>query len=462
MGFRSVIAMLALTAGGGAQAAPPPTVAKPQPTAPTITAIEAPVPPTIQPAPTKTRAPIPLPYTPEDSNDRYGILPSPDGTTLHLVGSFRDGIAAELNTALSENPKIRKVVLSSFGGSLLEGRAVEKIIRRQGLDTHVELICASACTLAYMGGTNRSIAPTARLGFHQATQAVFGFAMPVPDTEKSAANRALRGFMQGHSLSAGFIEQTLATDGQDLWYPEHSALKDEQIITVAASPAVSGIAPVGSWTKAEAMEKEQFSSPLWQQVRIELPKAYRIAVGTAWIRTAVKQGKLTPVQSARYALITALLKDADSLPDAVVDQFISSEAAYWSAKIDVTNSYCVGQFTRCFPVAMPDDAAQMAAQDAILLRMVAVKPAKVKPDLERSRIAEAQLLDFWAEMLASGEFDSHGVMRNFSREPASYLNALIKMPLARRVEIYRNLAVTMLHPPASPFDLPKPAMPNGS
>ena len=89
------------------------------------------------------------------------------------MGSFRSGISAALKTMLFKNPTVETVVLSSPGGSMIDGIAVEKIIRQHGVNTHVELMCASACSEAFQGGKHRTVAPTGRLGFHQATQAVF-------------------------------------------------------------------------------------------------------------------------------------------------------------------------------------------------------------------------------------------------------------------------------------------------
>jgi len=59
------------------------------------------------------------------------------------------------------------VVLASEGGLVGEAIQLARWIRQQRLATAVEGECASACVLAFSGGTERYLGPAARLGLHQ-------------------------------------------------------------------------------------------------------------------------------------------------------------------------------------------------------------------------------------------------------------------------------------------------------
>ena len=65
------------------------------------------------------------------------------------------------------------VVLDSDGGQLLAGIEVGKIIRLRNYMTLVpdNALCASACAIAWLGGTTRYMAAKARIGFHAAFNA---------------------------------------------------------------------------------------------------------------------------------------------------------------------------------------------------------------------------------------------------------------------------------------------------
>lgn len=62
------------------------------------------------------------------------------------------------------------VLLKSDGGSLAAGLRIGELIRDKGLETAVafDARCASACALAWLGGTKRYMSTSSRIGFHAA------------------------------------------------------------------------------------------------------------------------------------------------------------------------------------------------------------------------------------------------------------------------------------------------------
>jgi hypothetical protein len=93
------------------------------------------------------------------------IVPSDAIATVTIDGplTFDDGAQFQAKTtALTK----AVVVLSSDGGSVAAGITIGETIRRKGFQSFVSGRCASACALAWLGGTPRSGAAEAQIGFH--------------------------------------------------------------------------------------------------------------------------------------------------------------------------------------------------------------------------------------------------------------------------------------------------------
>jgi hypothetical protein len=91
------------------------------------------------------------------------------GTVLRITGPLEAGDDKRLIRHLLEADK-PVVSFSSPGGSLLVGLNIGRALRLQGVTTVVEddQTCASACGLAWLGGSRRMMGSTARVGFHAA------------------------------------------------------------------------------------------------------------------------------------------------------------------------------------------------------------------------------------------------------------------------------------------------------
>jgi hypothetical protein len=432
--------------------------AEPKPVSTDTPAPAAPSAPPDTTNPKATKRP-PLPdFTPPSPFGDYKLTLSDDKKVVHIMGGFRSGLPGELKQLLASNPTITKAVLSSPGGSMIDGIAVEKIIRKHGLDTHVELLCASACTEAFFGGTKRTVAPTARLGFHQATQGFFGLPIPLGDESDSAPNRLIRKILADRGLSAGFVDKVLATPNRDVWLPDHDQLLAEKIVTQVVKDGRPGIAPLGTWRNAADMERELLTGPLWDYARTHRQKIYYPAALHGWIGNAVSKEKLPPAEQANKSLTSMVLKNADLLPDALLLRFIANEHMIWNKRADATNKGCRSFFRSEFPISVPTDPALLSEREAVLLAMLKAGDGEVVANADRSKSAQASLIDFWAEMVAQGDFDSSKAERNFCVEPLSYYDVLAKLPEAKRPEIYRALVINLLHPVATPEAFKPPSI----
>lgn len=141
---------------------------------------------------------------------------TPDGGTLHLIGEIPIAARAQVAPILSEHPEITQLELSSPGGNIRAARGLANLVLAFQLDTHVAKACSSACTLVFMAGAQRSLAPAARLGFH-------GYDLLVPsghpsiDIEKEMQTDAA--YFLGRGLLPGFVDQVFDVSPDSMWFP---------------------------------------------------------------------------------------------------------------------------------------------------------------------------------------------------------------------------------------------------
>jgi hypothetical protein len=162
----------------------------------------------------------PSPTSEFDSPYQLRVLS--DGTVLEVSGSFSWALPQNFQAVLASAPQVRVVRFDSPGGHIQPALDVALMIRQRGLDTYVGRFCASACTLAYLGGRQRWLAPDARLAFHQ------GHAPGIPPT---LVNTYLREAYEKFAVPAPFIAHVLRIAPDDLWIPTHDELRAARYTT---------------------------------------------------------------------------------------------------------------------------------------------------------------------------------------------------------------------------------------
>lgn len=118
----------------------------------------------------------------------FSLHPNNKPSLLAILaeGEIKAGDEERLQEFLSRQPPKQRVAiyLASPGGALYEGMRLGLFFRIRGIQTVVEggRDCASACALAFLGGTDRAGAPwrsasdDSRLGFHSFSSSDDGFA----------------------------------------------------------------------------------------------------------------------------------------------------------------------------------------------------------------------------------------------------------------------------------------------
>ena len=103
-----------------------------------------------------------------------------EAMAIVVDGVIELGDSDKLELFLQNNPDPGRVVFNSPGGNLVEGMKIGNILRARGLTAEVGRlkggleapefepgICASACAIAFLGGRERYLSGSDKLGFHQ-------------------------------------------------------------------------------------------------------------------------------------------------------------------------------------------------------------------------------------------------------------------------------------------------------
>ena len=144
------------------------------------------------------------------------------GSVLEISGSFSWALPQNLQAVLADAPQLRIVRLESPGGHVQPAMQIAEMIRQRGLDTFVGRFCASACTIAFLGGRQRWLGPEARLGFHRAR---------APGIPSELANAYLRDSYQQLGVPAPFIARVLQTPPNLIWFPSRNELLGARLVT---------------------------------------------------------------------------------------------------------------------------------------------------------------------------------------------------------------------------------------
>lgn len=152
----------------------------------------------------------------------YTLTRSLDGRSLTFDGEITFGLKARLSQMLDLSPGIDEIRLSSPGGHIYEARGAAQVIAAAGLDTLVQDECSSACTLLFMAGHQRRLAPEAQLGFHG-----YGLAEDVnlPGYDIDRAQEKDRASFIAQGMQPEFAARIFDMPPNRMWYPKEPMLR---------------------------------------------------------------------------------------------------------------------------------------------------------------------------------------------------------------------------------------------
>jgi hypothetical protein len=180
-----------------------------------------------------------------------------NGTMLDFSGGISFGTAKEFQTMLDAMDNVSTVRINSIGGRIAEAQKISDMIRARGLSTYVTNECVSACTIVFLGGKQRFLYETAKLGFHQS----YFPGQTESDKRLGIAREEAR--LEQFGLSHAFAEHANASSPSGMWYPEQSELLREHVVTKIVQPPPKPAAPATpAWPAAGNAPVSQATPPV--------------------------------------------------------------------------------------------------------------------------------------------------------------------------------------------------------
>lgn len=159
----------------------------------------------------------------------YDLRLTEDGESFRFSGLVDFGLTRDLRALAQEHPKVKRIVLDSHGGYIAEARGAVTVLQSQGIATHVEGHCASACALIFAGGTQRSLAPEARIGLHgyalRPGNMYFGMIDPRREMARDMA------IYRAQDIAEPFVRKLSILPQAPMWYPAHRELRAVGFVT---------------------------------------------------------------------------------------------------------------------------------------------------------------------------------------------------------------------------------------
>ena len=162
-----------------------------------------------------------------------------NGTELEISGGIGHGFAAELEKSLHAAPSVKVVHVNlGSGGLIAEATHASNAIRRRHLATYVSSTCVSACTIVFLGGTQRFVRQGAKLGFHSPS-------IPGLSQNEMAGELAKhRSLLIAAGVSPTFASHVTRTLPADMWFPSGEELVAQGVasaLTQGDEFAISGL-----------------------------------------------------------------------------------------------------------------------------------------------------------------------------------------------------------------------------
>jgi len=212
----------------------------------------------------------------------YSIHLLADGTEMELAGGMPEGTTAAVREMLDEHPAVKVLHLNSDGGEMVEGYELSRLIRQRHLTTYTAATCASACTLAFLGGQPRYLAKDAWLGFHSAARTLGGETW-------AAGNDTLRTLYLQDGLPESFVNKALQTIPSELWFPTSGELRTAHVIDAVVDSSRFARSGLAYWTSTAEVDLALKENDLYAAISTHDAKAYA-AIQTVYLDGA-KRGR---------------------------------------------------------------------------------------------------------------------------------------------------------------------------
>ncbi len=161
--------------------------------------------------------------------DHFTIGAAPSGDAIVARGPIGEGYADGIAQAFHVHPGIHRLVLDSIGGDVDNGMQLHDfLVAHPDITVQVDHLCASACTLAFIGGQQRVMSAEASLGFHQLHSMID---LPASIAMAEQRQQKFKDLLAVRGASPEFIALAFAKKGNDVYVPNGDELFANHIIT---------------------------------------------------------------------------------------------------------------------------------------------------------------------------------------------------------------------------------------
>ena len=190
---------------------------------------------------------------------------SPDGRSLKLEGVIGMGDGERLRRLLDSEAahELKRVELVSPGGRVREAERMASAMRAHGHASRAVGTCASACTLVFLAGQPRHLAPAGELGFHRASTGTYN---PVFE---ELANQQLAKTYTELGLPQPMIDKTLRTPSRSMWFVPREELLTYSLI--APPPRTLAIPLPDANAKPTDLNDALHMHPVWEALDQRMP-----------------------------------------------------------------------------------------------------------------------------------------------------------------------------------------------
>jgi len=185
---------------------------------------------------------------------------SPDGRTLRLDGVIGMGDGERMRGLLASEAArgLKRVELSSPGGRVREAERMASAVKAHRHEARAVGTCASACTLVFLAGSPRQLAPEGQLGFHRASTGTYN---PVFE---ELANQQLAKTYRELGLPESMIDTTLRTSARSMWFVPREELQAHALI--APSPRTLAVPLPPANASLADFDDALRMHPVWEAV----------------------------------------------------------------------------------------------------------------------------------------------------------------------------------------------------
>lgn len=382
---------------------------------------------------------------------------TPDGETAYLIGSIPEDYYLRFAAPIRAHKKLRRIVLSSGGGSVIAGYQMANLVRASGLTTYVDQVCESSCTIVFAAGKERVLAAGGELGFHQSFSVDDAGKIVGAARYQSAGLAAVRlssakntfifendgdgpiiKALRRIGVRDDFIRKVLETPPTELWSPTPEELTASGLVTRAAATAEVP-PPKGAFVTPAAIEARLRTNVLWNALSAAQPEGF--AKDAAHIARAVNSG--LPFKDAegesRAPQIRALVPRIPLAADPVAERFLAFFAADAAEQRTLDYAACAPR-SDIMTLLPPEESASVAQaranEDALYAELVASQDTapRIAPEEARRIIAkEAKRLN------ATGFLTGPGARDEVSkcRLGVQLFEAIAQLEPKRRLPVFR-------------------------